>query len=319
MRLRRSMRYTQPKIYKYIPAIVTFIVCAVLAFFLATVWTKAEKSEQEQAVPAPATEIETVNEAAKPEDLDEIPITEDENEIEEEITEEDAAEEKTENSSVDFTGKSVSESARVDSTYFDDAVFIGDSITDGIKAYGLMSNTTVLANKGLNPSTMLTAAKIKTESGYVTVLDALKMVQPAPKKIYIMQGGNGIAWFEKDAFISLYGELIDNVRKICPDSVIYVQSILPVTPSYSDADNGITNEKINEYNNAIAELAQKKNVYFLNVASALKDENGALPEEASPTDGMHFGPTYYTKWFDYLKTHTVQQENEGGNGDINND
>ena len=316
MRFRRSMRYTQPRIYKYIPVIVTFAVCALLAFFLATVWTKAEKSDSEQAVPAPAAE--TVNEAAKPEDLDEIPLVEDEFEVEEEIVEE-AVEEKVQETSFEFTGKSVPESARVDSTYFDDAVFIGDSITDGIKAYGLMSNTTVLANKGLNPSTMLTAAKIKTENGYVTVLDALKMVQPAPKKIYIMQGGNGIAWFEKDTFINLYGELIDNVRRICPDSIIYVQSILPVTPSYSDADNGITNEKINEYNNAIADLAQKKNVYFLNVASALKDENGALPEEASPTDGMHFGPTYYTKWFDYLKTHTVQSKNEGGNGDISND
>ena len=39
----------------------------------------------------------------------------------------------------------------------------------------------------------------------------------------------------------------------------------------------------------------------------MKDENGMLPDEASPADGMHFGPDYYTKWFEYLKTHTVEQ------------
>ena len=39
----------------------------------------------------------------------------------------------------------------------------------------------------------------------------------------------------------------------------------------------------------------------------MKDENGMLTDEASPADVMHFGPDYYTKWFEYLKTHTVEQ------------
>jgi len=50
---------------------------------------------------------------------------------------------------------------------------------------------------------------------------------------------------------------------------------------------------------------KEKQVYYLNVAECMKDENGMLPDAASPADGMHFGPEYYNKWFDYLKQHTV--------------
>ena len=56
-------------------------------------------------------------------------------------------------------------------------------------------------------------------------------------------------------------------------------------------------------------LCKEKGVYYLNVAEAFKDELGNLPTEASPKDGMHFGSTYYMKWFDYLKCHAVTTEN----------
>ena len=39
---------------------------------------------------------------------------------------------------------------------------------------------------------------------------------------------------------------------------------------------------------------------------AIKDENGALPADAT-SDGLHIGTDYYIKWFDYLKTHTVTE------------
>ena len=53
-------------------------------------------------------------------------------------------------------------------------------------------------------------------------------------------------------------------------------------------------------------MAEEKEVFYLDVNSALKGSDGALPTEASPADGMHFNATYYQKWFDYLKTHTVK-------------
>ena len=50
-------------------------------------------------------------------------------------------------------GQPVPESDWASTSYFDDAVFVGDSITDGIKLYGVMNNATVIAHTGINPAT----------------------------------------------------------------------------------------------------------------------------------------------------------------------
>ena len=70
--------------------------------------------------------------------------------------------------------------------------------------------------------------------------------------------------------------------------------------------NSFISSKIDDYNAAILSMTKDKQVYYVNVAEAFKDDTGALPDDASPKDGMHFGAEYYQKWFDYLKTHTVQ-------------
>ena len=57
------------------------------------------------------------------------------------------------------------------------------------------------------------------------------------------------------------------------------------------------------------QMAQELGVYFVNCYEAFADENGNLPEEAS-AEGIHFGPTYYGKWVDYLACHTVLDEKE---------
>lgn len=202
-------------------------------------------------------------------------------------------------------GVPVPQQERVKSDYFDDALFVGDSITDGIRSYGVMSNTTVIAYTGVNPETILSKKLIADSSGEkVTFLEAMAQ-HPEAKKIYIMMGANGMAWLSKDIFIADYGAFLDQVKAQHPDALIYVQSILPVTKSYEEKDTGITNAAIDEFNQALLDLTHEKSVYYLNVAESFKDENGALPEEAS-SDGMHFATKHYNIWFDYLKDHAIQ-------------
>lgn len=190
----------------------------------------------------------------------------------------------------------------VESSYFDDALFVGDSITYGMQLYNTMTNATVIAHTGINPETILTKAVIKVGEETLTVLDAMKRHNPG--KIYVMLGANGVAFLPQDTMMDYYGEFIDAIKAQHPDSVLYVQSILPVTAEKSQ-DEAYSNTRIDEYNLSLMQLCKEKGVHYLNVAEAFKDENGALPTEASPKDGMHFGPTYYAKWFDYLKCHAV--------------
>ena len=202
-------------------------------------------------------------------------------------------------------GEPIPESSRVKSEYFDDALFIGDSISQGIELYQMMDNATVLADRGLNPQTIFTKAVVKDASGNeVTVVDALKDYQP--QKVYVMLGANGLGWLNKDQFISDYSRLVDVIKQTYPNAKIYIQSVLPVTQKYEDEKPEMANSKIDDYNAAILSMTKDKQVYYVNVAEAFKDDTGALPDDASPKDGMHFGAEYYQKWFDYLKTHTVQ-------------
>lgn len=205
----------------------------------------------------------------------------------------------------------VKTSEAVADSYFDDALFVGDSITTGIEIYGMMSGATVVASTGINPSTILTKPAIRDKEGNLhTILETMSQYQP--KKIYVLLGANGIGWIDQERFIDYYVQLIDSIEKQHPDALLYVQSIFPVTAQKSLGENGIySNERIDSYNAALMELCQKRGLPYLNVAEALRGPDGALPAEASG-DGIHIIPDYYRRWFDYLKTHTVEPD-FGGN------
>jgi len=191
--------------------------------------------------------------------------------------------------------------------WFNDAIFIGDSLTVGLGAYKILDENLVFASTGINPQTILTKACVEKNGTTLTVADAIKDL--TPKKIYIMLGSNGVAFLSKEKVIELYGEFIDSVKTSHPDSQIYLQSIMPVTSSKEKSDDRYANSKIDEYNEAILDLANKKEVYFVNVAEAVKDENGCLPDSSS-SDGMHFGPSVYNLWLDYLREHYVPLQSE---------
>lgn len=106
-------------------------------------------------------------------------------------------------------------------------------------------------------------------------------------------------------FIQKYGELVDEVKKLQPEATVYIQSILPVSKTKSDRDKIYNNTRIDQYNELIKEMAEKKEVVYLNVAEAVGLNDGALPEEAS-TDGVHLNKEYCLKWLDYLKSHVSQ-------------
>lgn len=195
----------------------------------------------------------------------------------------------------------VPENDPVKTNYFDDAVFVGDSITTGIELYGMMENTDVLAGTGINLLTIYTAQVVKQDDGSrITIMDGLKNKQY--KKVYVMLGGNEVRDEAKEQFLKNYSRVIDDIKKLQPNALIYIQSITPVT---LQNHYNMNNQRIDEYNEALSDLCEEKDVYYVNVAESMKDESGMLPNAASPADGMHFGPEYYKKWFHYLKNHTV--------------
>lgn len=192
-------------------------------------------------------------------------------------------------------------SSPVGQEYFDDAVFVGDSITEGMTIYNGMSNAKILAYSGINFSTIRSAQVMKQEDGTrTTIMEELGKEKYG--KVYVMLGGNEVKEMDKETFLAYYEKVLEEIRALQPDAIFYVQSMTPVTENNNYQMN---NSRIDDYNAGIMELCKRKNYYYLNVAESMKDERGMLPTEASPKDGMHFGQTYFDKWIAYLKTHTV--------------
>lgn len=214
----------------------------------------------------------------------------------------------------DYT-RPVPEAPPVDKSFYDDALFIGDSRTEGFRMYAGLNNATYYSAKGLMANTTFTERFIPTDGfdvppdadlgddGKLTVAQALEYGRSFGK-IYIMLGINEIGWPNAQAFIGYYRQLIALVRKFNPGAQIYVQLIIPVSKSKSDSDDVYNNERIAMFNNLIVEMCVDEKVFFINTPEAVGDEIGALPEDAG-IDGVHMKKSYCEQWRDYLFTHTV--------------
>lgn len=200
-------------------------------------------------------------------------------------------------------GETVPPAPEVEQSYFDDAVFIGNSRSEGFKLYAGVNNASYLVYKGLNVRTILTKEIIEIDGQKLTAIQALEKKKYG--KIYIMLGINELGWPYENVFIEEYGTIIDKIKNLQPDAVIYVQSIFPVSAARDAKGDSVNNKRILTYNELIKKMVREKGVYYLNVAEALQNEAGVLPPEAS-NDGVHLKAAYCkNNWLSYLKTHTI--------------
>ena len=182
------------------------------------------------------------------------------------------------------------------------AAFIGDSRTQGFIMYNGLKSVQDYSYIGLMVDTAVTKKFVKTSNGQkITLLE--DMANRNIKSVYIMSAVNELGWVYPQVFKKEYEDLIDEIRKVKPNCKIYVQSIIPMTKTKSDNDKIFNNSNVAKFNKLVQEVAKEKNVTYLDVKSALVDENGNLPEEAS-TDGIHVDKEYCEKWLNYLKNNS---------------
>ena len=194
----------------------------------------------------------------------------------------------------------------VDNSYFDDAVFIGDSRTVGMYEYGGLEETsTFYASTGLTIYKMFDSAIVSVpgQKKKITVEEALSEKQFA--RIYLMIGINEMGTGTVESFMKAYSEAVQHLRELQPDAVIYLQAIMKVTTERSEQGDYINNEGIEARNAEIAKLADDQKIFFLDVNPEICDETGGMV--ASYTyDGVHLKAQYISIWLDYLKAHAVE-------------
>ena len=184
-----------------------------------------------------------------------------------------------------------------DTSFFDDALFIGDSITTGLYLYGYLDPSLVYAKLGLAPSTALDS-EIDGET-----IDS-KIKANNPKKIYIMLGTNSVGYADGSYLADCMGELVQHISKVSKAKV-YVLSIPPVTYyAEADYDNALTTSAINEYNSALENVISGTKAEFLDLHSVLTAPDGYYYEEYHEMDGIHFMGSTYQVMLSFLEKHS---------------
>lgn len=194
------------------------------------------------------------------------------------------------------------EFTQVDESYFDDALFIGDSRTVGLRDY-----TDLSEHADFYCETSLTIQKILTENfpGLGTIEEAL--AGKAYGKIYIMLGINELGLGTTENFMEKYTEVVDFLCEKAPQARIFVQGIMRVTGKKHHSDAIFNNNNINARNNAIATLADNEQIFYIDVNEVVCDEEGHLNTEYT-YDQLHLLGMYNDLWKQFLMSHGVQDQ-----------
>ena len=197
------------------------------------------------------------------------------------------------------------ENGRVDMAYFDDALFIGDSITQGFQVYASgIKNAKYAAYIGIGPKQLMSGTVTNINGEVVTAIDEIRAAQA--KKVYLLLGTNALSNLEDEALLQYYSDFLDFLAPQLPqDTVYYVQAMPPVTKEKNEADAKYSNERIRKLNESLASLCFARGWHFLDLYSALADDEKNLRGELMAGDGVHLNGQGYEVWKEYLVTHTA--------------
>lgn len=188
---------------------------------------------------------------------------------------------------------------QVDESYFDDALFIGDSRTVGLYDY-----TDLSEHADFLCETSLTIYKVMDENfkGKGTVEEVLAAKHYG--KIYIMIGINELGRGTTEDFMEKYTEVVDTLHELAPEAKIIIEANMRVSGQKSNSDAIFNNSNINARNNAIATLADNETFFYIDMNEAVCDENGDLNAEYTH-DQIHLLGKYNELWKQFLMEHGV--------------
>ena len=202
-----------------------------------------------------------------------------------------------------------------DPAFFDDAVFVGDSVTMGLRnyttsqrnkgktclgtaqflCYGSMSYTNALepvSANSMHPS--YKGKKVKIEEG-VQLCGA--------KKVFIMLGMNDFAAYSEKAWKKNVCTLIDRILEKNPGVSIYLQS---VTPILAGKERGrFNNTNIQAFNDYLRQVCSERGYTYVDIYSVLADETGHLKKSCcgdAASMGIHMSNTGSAAWANKLQT-----------------
>ena len=150
-----------------------------------------------------------------------------------------------------------------------------------------------------------------TTTDMLPILDAC-VYELEPRKVFINIGTNDLSNpdLSLEMVMENYDQIITLIEEHVPGVVIYMMAYYPVNleaavEEIKPALMVRTNEKINQANRLVEQLAIKHNQKYIDVNAPLKDEQGRLKAEYT-VEGMHIKPEGYRTIFDDVMKYVME-------------
>ena len=187
--------------------------------------------------------------------------------------------------------------------WFDDAVFLGDSITSTLEDY-------CDVHQALGDATFLCETSCSVRNAVLENIEiwyhgkTYRADQVVPltgaTKVFIMLGTNDIAMDPKlDTTMGRWKALVNMIRATTPDAVFFLQSCLPM---YKDGEGyRLNNDLIDVYNQRLREFCQEAKCVYVDIADYFKDEDNTLAEEYTSDYYVHLNFEGAALWAQVLR------------------
>ena len=271
------------------------ILAACLLLFSGCVSSDGKDESSESSTPSQSSEVSQITSSSQQEDS--------------QASESSESSAESSESGTDSSEPSEPTSGPVETSFYDDAVFIGDSVSLRLDMYcqahqGALGKAQFLTAGSLGSGNAL--EKVTSDSvhpyyqgEHMSVEDGVKA--SGAKKVFIMLGMNDVGLYGVEDSVKNMETLTERILEKNPDAEIYLQSMTPMLTGHER--KVLNNENLDKYNAGLKELAKEKGYHFADVASVMKQEDGSLkPEYCSDPEGMgiHFTDAGAEAWIDYL-------------------
>ena len=192
----------------------------------------------------------------------------------------------------------------VDDTYFEDALFIGDSRMVGLSEYcePIYSRADFYVKRSMTIYQLLDGKEVKFNKENKTLWEVLDEKQYG--KIYIQVGINEIGTGTPEYFQNAYSQVLTEISVRQPNAIIFVNSIMHVTAKKSRKDKLYNNPNINARNAVLEPFADNIHIFYIDVNENIDDANGGMRQDYS-YDDIHLLGSCYEPFHRTLLTHGI--------------
>lgn len=199
--------------------------------------------------------------------------------------------------SYEYPGYDFSQGAVAD-TWFENALFIGESRTVGLRDYARCGNAEYFCAVGMTVFNVM--SKECADSGRFSqqTLESL-LSSKTYDHIFINLGINECGYPAKTV-AAKYKQLIEMIQQKQPDAKIILQAVITVTEKYAGSQDHFQPSNIQKLNKRIKAMANDTTIFYIDANPYFTDPDGYLYKNVTG-DGAHFTGKYYKVWANWIR------------------